>query len=115
MSIEKVNALETREYPERFKTIYPALGLNGEAGEVADKVKKIIRGDVPTVFDANGAVCIPEDVRQALAKEVGDVLWYVAMTAYDLGFSLEEIAMMNYEKLKSRQERGVISGSGDNR
>jgi NTP pyrophosphatase (non-canonical NTP hydrolase) len=76
--------------------------LAGEAGEVTEKVKKMLRdGTVPD--------------KKEIAKELGDVLWYISALAGDFGISLEEIAQMNYEKLKSRQERNVISGSGDNR
>ena len=107
-------ALETAVYPKEFKTIYPALGMSGEAGEVADKVKKVIRDD-EKVRDGNGALVLSEERREELAKEVGDVLWYVATMSYDLGYSLEEIAVMNYDKLKSRQVRGQLHGSGDNR
>lgn len=99
-------ALETAIYPKEYRIIYPALGINGEAGEVADKVKKIIR-DRDSVFDA---VTLAE-----LMKECGDVLWYVATLAHDLGFTLEEVAAENIKKLKSRKQRGVIGGSGDNR
>lgn len=99
-------ALETAQYPQEFKIIYPALGINGEAGEVAEKVKKLIR-------DNN--LAISEEKRLEIAKEIGDVLWYCATLAHDLGFTLEEIGIMNYEKLKSRMQRGMIGGSGDNR
>lgn len=99
-------ALETAIYPEDVKIIYPALGLNGEAGEVADKVKKVIR-DNNEVFD--------DERKKAIALEAGDVLWYVATLANDIGYTLEDIALMNHEKLKSRQERNKIHGSGDNR
>ena len=99
-------ALETAFYPTEYKVIYPALGLTGEAGEVADKIKKVIR-------DNKGE--ISKDKALELAKEAGDVLWYIATLAHDIGFTLEEIGQMNYEKLHSRQERGVLGGSGDNR
>ena len=99
-------ALETAVYPQQYKVIYPALGINGEAGEVADKVKKIIR-------DNNGE--ISDEKRLEIAKEVGDVLWYCATLSHDLGYSLDEIAKMNYEKLSSRKQRGMLGGSGDNR
>jgi len=99
-------ALETAIYPNEYKVIYPALGMAGEAGEVADKVKKIIR-------DNNSK--ISNEKALEIAKEVGDVLWYCATMANDLGFDLETIAKMNYQKLHSRQQRGVISGNGDNR
>ena len=99
-------SLETAFYPNEYKVIYPALGLTGEAGEVADKVKKIIR-------DNNGEMSKEKSVE--LAKEVGDVLGYIATLAHDIGFTLEEIGQMNYEKLHSRQQRGMLGGSGDNR
>jgi len=82
------------------------LGLNGEAGEVAEKLKKIIR-------DKNSV--ISEEDKQELAKEIGDVLWYLAVFANQLDISLDDIAAANLAKLKSRKERGTLSGSGDNR
>ena len=97
-------AEETAIYP--LPIIYPALGLAGEAGEVADKVKKVLR-------DHNSA--FTQEIKREIAMEVGDVLWYCAAIARDLGYALEDIGMMNYEKLKPRQRRGAISGSGDNR
>ena len=101
------NANETAIYPLRGSNIYyPALGLSGEAGEVAEKVKKIMR-------DKAGRV--DEGDRTALKKELGDVLWYVSQVAYEFGLDLEDIAKENLEKLKSRQERGKLTGSGDNR
>src|SRR5581483_10874187 len=87
-------------------TLHWVLGINGEAGEVAEKVKKIIR-------DRNGKVT--EQDKTELAKEIGDVLWYLAVFAHQLGFSLEEVARDNLEKLSSRKARGVLGGSGDNR
>ena len=107
-------ALATAVYPEQFRVIYPALGMNGEAGEVADKIKKVIR-DTALSIDANGAIILPHDNRIELAKEIGDVLWYCAILANDLGLKLDDVAQMNINKLKSRQERGKLSGSGDNR
>lgn len=82
------------------------LGLNGEAGEVAEKLKKIIR-------DKNGV--ITEEDKLEMAKELGDVLWYIAVFAHDLGVPLDDIAGANLAKLKSRKDRGKLSGSGDNR
>lgn len=99
-------ALQTAVYPEQMRIIYPALGMNGEAGEVADKVKKVIR-DNNLDFDA--------EKREAIALEIGDVLWYCATLAHDIGYSLEQIAQMNIYKLASRKKRGTLSGSGDNR
>ena len=99
-------ALETAVYPQEFKIIYPSLGLTGEAGECADKVKKVIRD--------NGGQ-FTEEKKYELAKEIGDVLWYCATLANNIGFDLETIGQMNYSKLHSRQVRGVLGGSGDNR
>jgi len=100
-------ALDTAMYPNKgCNFTYPALGLAGEAGEVADKLKKVIR-------DNDGD--LTKDVRDAVAKEIGDVLWYVAVLAYEMNYNLSDIAQMNVDKLASRKERGVITGSGDNR
>ena len=107
-------ALTTAVYPTEYKIVYPALGMNGEAGEVADKVKKVIR-DTVIVRDSNGAIILTEDKKEPLAKEIGDVLWYCATLAHDIGYTLEEIAQMNVDKLASRQQRNKIGGSGDER
>jgi NTP pyrophosphatase (non-canonical NTP hydrolase) len=96
----------TAEYPREAWLAYPALGLAGEAGEVAEHAKKAIRDDGGTVS---------EERRTAMSKELGDVLWYVAQLATELELSLEEIAAQNLEKLLSRKQRGVLSGSGDDR
>ena len=90
--------------------VYPVLGLAGESGEVADKVKKILRSKGTTKPST-----LDNETKIELAKEVGDVLWYVALVAEELGFTLEEVAQMNINKLLSRKERGVIKGNGDNR
>lgn len=99
-------AVKTAIYPEEQRIIYPALGLTGEAGEVADKVKKVLRDD-DGVFSLK--------LKERVAAELGDVLWYCATMARDLGYSLEKIAQMNVSKLESRQNRGVLGGSGDDR
>lgn len=99
-------ALETKIYPDQFRIIYPALKLAGEAGEVAEKVGKVLR-------DNDGEFGFYK--RGDLAKEIGDVLWYCAALAEDLGFDLNVVAEMNIEKLRSRKDRGVLGGSGDNR
>jgi len=96
----------TAEYPREAWLAYPALGLAGEAGEVAEHAKKAIRDD--------SGVVSPER-REKMAKELGDVLWYVAQLASELGLDLDEIAETNLEKLLSRQKRGALSGSGDDR
>lgn len=92
-------AHETAIYPEDKALEYTALGLTSEAGEVAGKIKKYIRDGE---FD-----------QTAVISELGDVLWYISELAYSLGYSLELIAAGNIAKLKSRADRGVISGSGD--
>jgi NTP pyrophosphatase (non-canonical NTP hydrolase) len=99
-------AVETAIYGEGQTIIYPTLGLTGEAGEVADKIKKVLR-DYDGVFT--------DEIKLNIAKEIGDVLWYIAALSRDLGYTLEEIAKMNIEKLESRKQRNVISGSGDER
>ena len=92
---------------DKFKDLlHWILGVNGEAGEIAEKIKKIIR-------DKNGEVS-PED-KIELAKEIGDVLWYLAVLANQLGVSFDKVAQQNIEKLQSRQKRGKLGGSGDNR
>jgi NTP pyrophosphatase (non-canonical NTP hydrolase) len=96
----------TAEYPREAWLTYPALGLAGEAGEVAEHAKKAIRDDEGKVSDERKA---------AMSMELGDVLWYVAQLATELGLDLDDIAGQNLEKLLSRQARGVLSGSGDDR
>jgi NTP pyrophosphatase (non-canonical NTP hydrolase) len=96
----------TAAYSREAALYYPALGLAGEAGEVADHFKKAIRDDAGELGDAR---------REAIAKELGDVLWYVAQIATELDLDLDEIAAANLLKLRSRQLRGVLSGSGDDR
>jgi NTP pyrophosphatase (non-canonical NTP hydrolase) len=95
----------TAVYPDAGSNLtYPALGLCGEAGEAAEKVKKAIRDD--------GGRLTPER-RDALSAELGDVLWYVAQLATEAGLDLDEIAEANLNKLLSRQRRRVLQGSGD--
>ena len=88
-------------YPATHKVLYPTLGLCGESGEVAEKVKKQVRDGV---FN-----------RREVAKELGDVLWYLANICNDIGYNLDEIADLNLTKLRGRMARNVIKGSGDNR
>lgn len=96
-------ARETAIYPMAHKVTYPILGATGELGELANKYKKVLRGDVAFLNMADAK------------KEIGDVLWYLSNIASDMNFSLQEIAELNLEKLASRAERGVIKGSGDDR
>jgi NTP pyrophosphatase (non-canonical NTP hydrolase) len=99
-------ARDTAIYPREYKLVYPALGLAGEAGEVAEKVKKIIR-------DKGGEISAED--RDAIRKECGDVLWYLAQIASDLEFNLDSFAVANIEKLRLRKEKGTLQGSGDDR
>lgn len=102
----QTQASKTAIYPDADAIIYPALGLTSEAGEVAGKVKKVLR-------DKNG-MFTPDD-RAEIAKEVGDTLWYIASLCTDLGIGMETVAQQNLDELNSRMARGVIGGSGDNR
>lgn len=102
-------ATSTAVYPGRGSVlglIYVSLKLNGEAGEVAENVGKSMRDDNSEIT--------PER-RRKLLLELGDTLWYLAAAASELGFSLEDVAKANVEKLLSRQERGTLQGSGDDR
>ena len=96
----------TAIYPTTHAILYPALGMAGEAGEVANKVKKLVR---------DGITKQSEDWREQIASEIGDVLWYCGALAKDLNIPLSQIAARNKEKLLSRKERGKIGGSGDSR
>ncbi len=95
------------KYPSKGNNIvYPVLGLTGECGEVAEKVKKIIR-------DKKGK--INRTSRSSIKKELGDVLWYLTMCGHEFKLNLNDIAKSNLEKLADRRKRKVIHGSGDNR
>lgn len=103
----QIESRKTAIYPNKDNNyVYPTLGLAGEAGEVSECIKKIIR-------DKNGK--IDKESRELLKKELGDVLWYIANLAIEFKLDLEDIAKTNVTKLKSRQERNKIHGSGDNR
>jgi NTP pyrophosphatase (non-canonical NTP hydrolase) len=99
----------TAIYPTNTQLMYPALGLTGEAGEVANKIKKLVRDGVPA--DWRNSI----EFKEQIAAELGDVLWYLSALATDLDMSLGRIAKNNMDKLSSRKERGKIGGSGDNR
>ena len=97
----------TAQYPNLgSNNIYPTLGLVGEAGEVAEKVKKVIR-DKKGIFD--------KESKEGIKKELGDVLWYLSNLCDEFKFSLDEVALQNLEKLRLRSSTGNISGSGDDR
>ena len=97
---------ETAIYPKNESVVYTALGLAGEAGEVANVVKKILRDD-------NGIVT--EEKQEKLKAEIGDVCWYLARLADELGLELEDILDANVFKLMDRKNRNQFRGSGDNR
>ena len=94
-------ASRTAIYKAEHSILYPALGLAGEAGEVSNKVKKMLRDGN---FD-----------KQGIAAEIGDVLWYLAALSRDLNIELHDLAMQNLEKLYGRKARGTLTGSGDKR
>ena len=96
-------AKTTAIYPREQAIIYPSLGLTGEAGEVANKVKKIIRDGTN------------QNTIQEISNEIGDVLWYVALLADDIGCKLSDIANDNLIKLENRKKKGTLHGSGDGR
>lgn len=98
----------TAVYPNKDtgNFIYPILGLCGEVGEIADKLKKVIRDD-------NGV--ITSERREVVKDELGDVLWYLARLSSELGFRLSDIAIRNIDKLTSRKDRGVLHGDGGRR
>lgn len=98
---------QTAIYPDKDNNyIYPTLGLSGEAGEVAEKIKKVIR-DKDRKMD--------DETRLALKKELGDVLWYLSQLSTELNLELEDVAESNIEKLFKRKEKGNLHGEGDNR
>ena len=100
----KEQAITTKIYPAGLAIPYVTLGLMGEAGEVAEKVKKVLR-DKNGIFD--------EETKLLLGKEIGDVLWYLAALTDELGMDFGQIAQNNIDKLQSRKDRGVLGGSGD--
>jgi NTP pyrophosphatase (non-canonical NTP hydrolase) len=106
LNLFQIEALKTAVYPQNddLGIFYTSLKLNGEAGEVAEKVGKFIRGD----YDY-------EHLKGTVKKELGDVLWYLAACSHEFGYTLEEVADTVLFKLKDRQERGVIKGNGDER
>ena len=102
----QIKAKSTDIYPPRLAITCHTLGLANEAGEVAGKLKKIYR-DNNSEFSS--------EKKHEIAKELGDVLWYLALVAVDIGYTLESIATMNIQKLQDRKERNQLGGSGDHR
>ena len=97
----------TAIYPNKGNNMsYPTLGLCGEAGEIANKVKKIYR-------DHEGV--LTDEYKQILFDELGDCLWYVSAIASELGVTLGEVAMNNVDKLADRKNRNKLGGDGDKR
>lgn len=104
-------AMDTAAYPDKGSNmVYPALGMAGESGECADKIKKFWRNDGIT-----NASFLNTEQKITLIKEIGDVLWYCAALAHELQTPLEMIAKLNIEKLTDRKARGVVKSEGDNR
>lgn len=111
----QTQARSTAIYPsgEFLGIVYCSLKLNGEAGEVADKVGQILRDNTNLGLGPNGM--FTDTFKLDIALELGDCLWYVTNLAHECGFTLQEIADMNLRKLADRKERGVLKGSGDHR
>lgn len=104
---EQATKTATFEGKEKdYQLMYLALGVTGEAGEIAEKVKKLMRNDDGVISD---------EKRDELKKEIGDVLWYLSQLSRVLGFSISDAADANIEKLADRAARGVIKSSGDTR
>ena len=100
------SAVTTAIYPNQHKITYPALGMAGEAGEVANKVKKLIR---------DGPENRPPTWREDIGYEIGDVIWYCSELAGNLNLTLGMIAAQNLAKLQKRKDKGTLGGSGDTR
>lgn len=105
-------AAKTAIYPKEHEIVYPILGLTNETGELAGKLKKILRGDGNTGGSVKN---MTPDQAASLHAELGDVLWYLAAVCTDLGFQLYDIAEANIAKLKDRADRGKLRGDGDKR
>lgn len=103
---ELVKKVKSEDVTKLLRVFYAAIGLGGEAGEVLNKIKKILR-------DSNGQVT--DEVRDKLKGELGGTFWYFVALAEELGLTVEEIMQHNYSELLSRKERGVLKGEGDNR
>lgn len=111
-------AHSTAVYPEELGVIYPALKLAGEAGEVAEKIGKMLRDGTLYLDELRGAHVengMTVEQEDALKKELGDVLWYVAEIATVMGWTLDQVAAQNIDKLSLRSLRNILIGEGDNR
>ena len=103
---EYENVMSTSKVYDVLPIIYPVLGMNGEAGEAAEKVKKCLR-------DNNGV--FGGQIKVDIMRELADVLWYIWATADDMGYTLEDVMKIGIEKVEKRQKTNTIHGSGDNR
>lgn len=110
-------ACKTAVYPRSYKGTYPLLGLCNEVGELAGKCKKILRGDREGEGLTKWRVLteITPEEKEAITCEMGDVLWYLAVMASDMGIDLSDVALENIRKLRDRAARGVLKGDGDKR
>lgn len=97
---------KTKIYPKELPIIYPVLGMCGESGEAAEKVKKVLRDNNKEFSEEN---------KKAILKELGDVLWYITATAQDMGYTLEDVIKNNFEKIDKRVKTNTQHGEGDNR
>lgn len=104
-------AITTKIYNQSVAIPYCVLGIAGEAGEIAEKIKKYLRDE----FDNYSKGFMREEMKVEISKEVGDVLWYLAAICDELGLDFNEVAEQNIAKLQSRKDRGQLVGSGDNR
>jgi len=100
----------TAVYPKSVGLMYCALGLMGEAGEVSEKIKKLVRDT-----DYLQTKEYSDEFKESVKKELGDVIWYCTALANELDMGLSEIMLANYEKLIKRRTTNTLHGSGDNR
>ena len=101
-----VDSASKEDLAKMLKIFYATTGLAGEAGEVANKVKKILRD--------NGGIVDPE-IRQRVLGELGGVAWYLTAVAEEFDLRIEDVLNFNYDQITSRQERDVLKGDGDDR
>lgn len=107
MDVKKYeNFMATSKVYDCLPIVYPVLGMNGEAGEAAEKVKKCLR-------DNNGV--FGGQIKVDIMRELADVLWYIWATADDMGYTLEDVMEIGIEKVEKRQKTNTVHGAGDNR
>jgi NTP pyrophosphatase (non-canonical NTP hydrolase) len=101
------NSKQTAVYSPGINALYYlGLGVTGEAGEIAEKLKKLLR---------NHDGVLTDEMKEDLKKEIGDVLWYLSQLSGELGYSFSDVAQSNIDKLQDRKHRGVLKSQGDNR